>query len=328
MVAAIDTTNGVSLFASLREPAWHGLGTVIDKEITDYLEFMEYAHLRDWDIRLIPIVGAGRSETEAFEVVRTNPIDGGIDRLGIVGERYGIAQNEDTFKLLQSLHDGARWETGGSLKGGKVVFGSIAYDREIILDPSGVADKTTSYLLIHTSHDGSTAVGGGVTPIRVVCANTLNIAVGNIKNTFKIRHTKSVEERMKVEAELWRDTNKYLDVFEADAKALFEQNVTDEQYFGIVTDMFPKPEKDVKGAFTKWEKRQEIYSQAWKGGPNAGIRNTGWGAFNALTEANQWGRKIQDTDNGTENFFAAGAGFDIPTNNFRQEAHARVKALA
>ena len=85
--------------------------------------------------------------------------------------------------------------------------------------------------------------------------------------------------------------------------------------------MFPKPEKDVKGAAKKWETKMETFTQAWKGTPNAGIKNTAWGVFNALTEANQWGRNVrQNADNGQENFYAAGAGFDIPTNTFRQSA--------
>lgn len=327
MTDNILTTSTRSLFASHREPAWHGLGTVFDQEVTDSETMLDLAGLAKWNVREVAAsAGKARFVTPTQHILAD--IDGETVVLGTTGDRYAIVQNEDAFKFLQSLHDGARWETAGAIKGGRVVFGSMAFDRDFTLDASGVADVVKSYLLVHTSHDGSTAVGGGVTPTRVVCQNTLNVALGSIKNTFKIRHTMKADERMVAEAALWRQANTYMDAFEKEAKNLFQKKVTDAQFFDLVSDLFPKPEKDVKGAQTKWEKRQETFTQAWKGEPNAGIRFTGWGAFNALTEANQWGRNVQaGRTNGQENFFAAGAGFDIPTNIFRAKSLEMVQAL-
>lgn len=327
MVAAIASNGSFDLFASHREPAWHGLGTVFTEEVTDYSRMLDLAGLSGWDVReqsIVPLADddtilPARFVTPAQAIVATIGAENVV--LGVTGERYKIVQNEEAFAFLQSLHDGARWETAGAIKGGRVVFGSMAFERDFVLDPSGVADKVETYLLVHTSHDGSTGIGGGVTPTRVVCQNTLNVAMGNIRNTFKMRHTKTVAERMKVEAEMWRKAHSYMDAFEAEAKSLYETSVTDKAYFDIVTEMFPKPEEDVKGSFAKWEKRQSVFAQAWNGAPNAGIKGTAWGVFNALTEANQWGRSIRKTaENGSENFYAAGSGFDIPTNTFRQQA--------
>lgn len=334
MPAAIASASGVDLFASHREVAWHGLGTVFQQEVTDYREMLRLAGLADWNIQEMPVAVTALDSDEILDAdfvvpakaIVANMTDG-LRVLGVTGDRYEIVQNEDAFSFLQSLHDGARWETAGALKSGRVVFGSMAFDRDFVLDPNGAADKIESYLLVHTSHDGSTGVGGGITPTRVVCANTLNVALGNIKNTFKIRHTRNVEDRMAAEASLWRQANTYFDRFEVEAQALFAQDVTDKQFFGIVEQMFPKPEQDVKGAVKKWEKRQETFAQAWKGTPNAGIKNTAWGVFNALTEANQWGRNARKGDKGQENFYAAGAGFDIPTNQFRATALDAAKSL-
>lgn len=324
------TTNdqGVDLFASFREPAWHGLGTVFQSEVTDYMEMLDLASLSGWNVHEEDIAlesGDARFVTPAKAIVATIGTETVV--LGVTGERYRIVDNEDAFKFLQSLHDGARWETAGAIKDGRVVFGTIAFDRDFVIDPNGVSDRVSSYLLCHTSHDGSTALGGGVTPIRVVCKNTLNVALGNIKNTFKIRHTQKASERMAAEAALWRQANVYMDAFEVEAQALYAAPVTTKQYLAVVDDLFPKPEEDKKGSFSKWENRRGLYVQAWNGKPNAGIKNTAWGVFNALTEANQWGRSTRKTDNGAENFAAAGAGFDIPTNVFRQTALDRAKAL-
>lgn len=328
MPAAIASNGTIDLFASHREVAWHGLGNVFQEEVTDFRRMLELAGLNDWDIHEIeaPLpVGATRFVTPVKHIVATIGDENVI--LGTTGERYEIVQNEDAFSFLQSLFDGARWETAGAIRDGRVVFGSIALDREIVLDPSGVADVVKSYLLVSTSHDGSGSVAGGRTGVRVVCQNTLNVAMGNIAQSFKFRHTMTVDERMEKGAAEWRATHVYFDRFEEEAKTLFETSVTDKQYFDIVSDLFPKPEKDVKGAVKKWEKKQEIFTQAWKGKPNAGIKNTAWGVFNALTEANQWGRNVRSGDKGSENFAAAGAGFDNVTNQFRSQAFARAKAL-
>lgn len=317
------------LFASFREPAWHRLGTVFTDEVTDYRVMLDLAGMANINARFEPIQVANHPDAEW--AVSANAVVGTFGDnervLGIVGDRYEIVQYDDAFSFIQSLSDGARWETAGLIKGGRVGFGSLAFERDFVLDASGVADKVESYLMVYASMDGSTGVAGGITPIRVVCQNTLNVAAKDLKQSFKFRHTRNVEVAMKAEAALWRQAHTYMDRFEVEAKALFEKSVTDKQFFSIVDGLFPKPEKDVRGAVAKWESKRSLYAQAWNGAPNAGIKNTGWGAFNALTEANQWGRNVQNTDNGAENFAAAGAGFDTNTNKFRSNAFELVRAL-
>lgn len=327
MVAAIAQDTTRSLFASFRQPAWHMLGNVFDQEVTDYREMLTLAGLADRNIRFENLsTESGLILPNNFATVGDMP-DGSTKVYGVVGGRYEIVQNEDAFAFLQSLADGARWETAGELQNG-TTFGSIAFDRETVLDPNGVADVVKTYALVFTSHDGSSALGYGLTPTRVVCQNTLNVAMGNIRQNGKIRHTASAEDRMGQAAEMFRHANAYFDAFDEEAKALFAKPVTDKQYSNLVTKVIGKaPEANVKGALTKYENKMGLFMQAWNGAPNEGIKGTAWGAFNALTEANQWGRKTQNTAVGAENFASAGAGFDIPTNQFRANALQLVKAI-
>ena len=136
--------NGNTAFASLREPAWHGLGTVFNEEVTTS-KMLELAHLDNWNVRLedVAIPDSFASDKNYFFVTRTNPFDNTQnDVLGVVGERYKVLQNEDLFSFGDNILDGGgRWETAGSIKGGRVVFGSLALERETVLDPNGVADK-------------------------------------------------------------------------------------------------------------------------------------------------------------------------------------------
>jgi phage/plasmid-like protein (TIGR03299 family) len=313
--------NGEVAFASLREPAWHKLGTVFEDEVTTD-EMLKLAHLDNWNVRLEELTfpeGYVSDKTNYF-VCRTNPFDKSQnDVLGVVGERYHTLQNEDLFTFGDNLLDGGgRWETAGSIKGGRVVFGALALERETILDPSGVADKVKTYLLINTSHDGSIAIQASITPVRVVCANTLNLALGSIKKkngikqSFKIRHTQTASGKVAIARETLGMANKYMDEFDMMAKAMIEKEVSAIDFNKIILAAYPKPEKDSKGAFKKWENKVDVINDIYTGEFNGMIAGNAWGAFNALTERLDWYRSARGGN--SESMFAAASGFDPAIN--------------
>ena len=315
MAHDLETQNGVASFASFREPAWHGLGTVFTDEKTTS-EMLAAANLNNWNVRLvdIEIPNTLTSDKNYSYVVRTNPTENSqTDILGVVGERYHVLQNEDLFSFGDNILDGGgRWETAGSIRGGRVVFGSLALERETILDPSGVADKVKTYLLINTSHDGSIAIQASITPVRVVCANTLNLALGSkrnkIKQSFKIRHTQTANGKVAIAREALGLANKYMDAFDVMAKAMIEKEITAGQFNDIILAAYPKPEKDSKGAVKKWENKIDVINDIYTGQFNGMIAGNAWGAFNALTERLDWHRNARGGSN--ESLLAAASGFD------------------
>jgi len=315
MAHELETQNGVASFASLREPAWHGLGTVFTDEKTT-AEMLAAANLNNWNVRLVDveIPNTLSSDKEYQYVVRTNPTNNSqTDILGVVGERYHVLQNEDLFSFGDNILDGGgRWETAGSIRGGRVVFGSLALERETVLDPNGVADKVKTYLLINTSHDGSIAIQASITPVRVVCANTLNLALGSkknkIKQSFKIRHTQTANGKVQIAREALGLANAYMDSFDVMAKAMIEKEITAQQFNDIVLAAYPKPEKDSKGSSKKWENKIDLINDIYTGEFNGMIANTAWGAFNALTERLDWHRSARGNSN--ESLLAAASGFD------------------
>jgi hypothetical protein len=149
MAHELETQNGVASFASFREPAWHGLGTVFTEEKTT-AEMLAAANLSNWNVRLedVNIPSHLSSDKNYQYVVRTNPTDNTqTDVLGVVGERYHVLQNEDLFSFGDNILDGGgRWETAGSIRGGRVVFGSLALERETVLDPNGKDLSSHQYL--------------------------------------------------------------------------------------------------------------------------------------------------------------------------------------
>jgi len=318
MAHELETQNGVASFASFREPAWHGLGTVFTEE-KNTAEMLAAANLNNWNVRLedVQIPNTLTSDKNYFYVVRNNPTDKTqTDVLGVVGERYRVLQNEDLFSFGDNILDGGgRWETAGSIRGGRVVFGSLALERETVLDPNGVADKVKTYLLINTSHDGSIAIQASITPVRVVCANTLNLALGSkrgtkngVKQSFKIRHTQTAEGKIQIARETLGLANAYMDAFDVMAKAMIEKEITAQQFNEIILAAYPKPEKDSKGSIKKWETKVDVINDIYTGQFNGMIANTAWGAFNALTERLDWYRSARGDNN--ESLLAAASGFD------------------
>jgi phage/plasmid-like protein (TIGR03299 family) len=323
MAAAVES------FASFREPAWHKLGTVFDHEVTSSSEMLELAGLAGWNVRLEEITlpdGYTSALTPSFRVVRDHPTNGNPDVLGVVGQRYNVYQNEEMYDFADSLLDGARWETGGSLKNGSVVFGSLALERETVLDPNGVSDVVNNYILVSSSHDGSTALQASVTPVRVVCANTLAIALKGAKQTFKIRHTQAMDGKVAAAREALGLAHSYLDAFDLEAKALFETSVNDKMFNDIILAAYPKPEKDAKGSFKKWENKVSELNTIYRGETNGMIADTAWGAYNALTERLDWYRTARKGNE--ESLYASASGFDVAIQSEKNRLLSVVKTLA
>ena len=321
----LEQYGDMASFASLREPAWHGLGTILTDEVTTS-EMLQAAHLDNWNVRLDDINLPGRSHREFFAVTRTNPYDGERDVLGVVGERYKVVQNEELFSFADNMLDGGRWETAGSIKNGTVVFGSLALDRETVLDPNGATDKVNTYLLVHTSHDGSLAVQASVTPVRVVCQNTLNMALGVVKQSYKIRHTQTVQGKVAIAREALGLAHQYLDEFDKQAQELITAEINDQQFFEIITNVYPKPEKDAKGSMTKWETKIDTLNDIYFGPTCENIKGTAWRAYNALTERLDWYRNPRGGN--AEGVLAAASGFDAATNAAKNTMLRAVKAVA
>lgn len=321
-------------FASRQEPAWHGLGTVFDEDVTTE-KMLELAHLNGWDVRLerVEFPDDYRTVTDSYAVVRNNPFDQGTDVLSIVGERYRPYQNEELLSFGDAILDGGgRWETAGSIKQGRQVFASLLTNvDDLVLDPNGAADVVKNYLLLHTSHDGSTAIQAANTPVRVVCQNTLTMALQGVKQSFKIRHTQTAEGKVQAAREALGIQVAYFDEFASEAQAMIEKTITQDKFLDIVTALYPKPEESSKAATTRWNNKVQTLEGIYLGsgdGPNTtdNIRGTAWGAFNALTESLDWYRKPRKGN--AESVLTAASGLDPVINSEKQRIRKAVLALA
>ena len=327
----------VSLAVSLRSnPAWHSFANKVfnkDEAVTT-ADMLAGANLANWNVGLEPIAGLlGDNYNEIgenFLVTRDNPYtEGQKDVLSVVGSRYKAVQNEELFSFADNLHDGnsdVYWESAGSLKKGRVVFGTMSIPRTMILDPFGANDETKLYLVVYTSHDGSVSVQSAITPVRVMCQNTLNLAMRRAKQSFKIRHTQTVDGKIAAAREALGLTFSYMDEFEKQAQELFAIEITNAKFSEIINKMYPKPEGDKKGSLKKWENKVILLDELYHNSPtNANIKGTAWGVVNALTERLDYYRTARK---GGDSLMAGASGFDPVVTAEKNKIVKQVLALA
>jgi len=306
MAHNLDTTNGRTSFVSAREDAWHRLGTVLPDSFTAN-EAMEHGLLGGWNVRKVPVMaeiaeGLTIPVPEKFAVVRNNPVVAGqVDPLGVVGPAYHVVQNEELAGLLDNLVDesGAKFETAGAIDGGRKVFITMKLPGSIKI---GGVDPVENYIAAMTGHDGRTATTLLVTPVRIVCQNTMNLAFNNHSHIFRVRHTVGAQKILLQQArEAMEFTYDYLDGFQAEAERLINTELTLGRFEEIVTKAFGAPEGAPAATVTRNENKiDEIVGLFADSFTHEGVRETAWAGLNALTEWNDHFAPIRGTEGSSE----------------------------
>ena len=225
MAHMIEEINGVASFAEngAKERAWHELGVVFDGEMT--VETALAASHADYTVAKMPVYyqtknGGFAANPEFFHIIRE---DNGAP-LGLVKKSYGVVQNADAFQFVNNLCAGGDAaepfiESAGVLGHGERVFITAKFPERFKCGEI-LGDDAEVYAVITTSHDGSGAVTVMLTPVRVVCNNTLQYALGCNYSKFAFRHTVNVKLRMKEDLE---HAAKVLGCFQATKKAIAEK---------------------------------------------------------------------------------------------------------
>lgn len=182
-------------FFSVQKKAWHGLGQVVEDYPTS-AEALQFAGL-DFTVTKQPnhhVLATGNSivSNNSFFTYRTDTEDVLGDKLG---PEYQVIQNVDAFSFFDSIveGEGIMYETCGALGKGERIFICAKLPDYIKV---GKEDLIEKYLFLTTSHDGMGSITAAFTPTRIVCNNTLNIALNNCTNTVKIRHTTNAKDRL------------------------------------------------------------------------------------------------------------------------------------
>lgn len=289
--------NGDASFYSAREPAWHRLGTVT-REALNAKDALRAAHLDGWNVTKQPLTtldteGRPLRVPGKFATVRRNPDPDGppFDTLGIVGPDYRVLQNEDAFEFLSDLVDDgeATFETAGALKGGSRVFVTMRLPRQVRIAGE---DSLDLYVAVATGHDGEFAFHAFPTPVRIVCQNTLSLALGGARTSYVVRHDRGAAPKLAEARSILKVTFERGDVIGRAAKEMLSTPMAERDFMALVERHFvPAPEKEsLRSTLAVRHQREDLRHLAFRSPTQEVGRGTAWGAFNAVSEWSEWVR--------------------------------------
>lgn len=287
---------------SVREKPWHGLGVIVQDAPTSE-DAIKIAGL-DWTVRQSNVYTDTGAEMPGYFINYREVTDenGNVTQLplGIVSDRYQIVQNKEAFGFTDALlGEGVRYETAGSLNNGKRIWLLARMPENVNV----AGDEVEPYLCFTSGHDGKNAIQICMTPIRVVCNNTLNLALNRASRTWSTHHKGTVLSKLEEAKYQLGMASTYMKHLEEEADRLANLRFTEEQFRDLVDALFP--EKD--GA----TERQQKNVQTMKDGIIAcyfapdilQFQNTAWGAMNAFTDYAGHAAPIRKSKNFTENRF-------------------------
>lgn len=283
--------NVETMYSAVDTP-WHRIGTVTDKAVNSE-QAISHAGL-DWTVSTRPLVTFSDEKgvndrlidvPDTFATVR----DSDDSVLGVVGDRYKVVQNKECFNFLDTVVDDseATYETAGSLNNGKIVWMMLNLGKEIKVDE----DVTVPYLLMVNSHDGSTSVRGLPTPIRVVCSNTLRLALSsNAYKGFSFRHTQNVDGRIQQARTLLNLSYEYVDGFQEEMEKLLVTTVTDDKFYDILENLMPLPlaKENNASQVSRVNQQRSSIEKLWYEPEFANQQGTAWSLLNAVSNYEQW----------------------------------------
>lgn len=276
----------------VREKPWHGLGTEVS-DAPSSEDALRFAGL-DWTVRQENVFNARGGVIKGF---KANVRDSDDSVLGVVGDRYKVVQNTDAFKFTDDLIGGdVRYETAGSLRDGKQIWLLAKMPERII-----AGDAVEPYLCFTNAHDGSSGVRVCMTPVRVVCNNTLNVALETAKRSWSMRHTENVHERLNEARNCLFRAGDYMDELAQYADMAVNKTIRDNEIRDILNQLFPVAEDATDREKTNIRKIKDEFMVCYFAPDIMKFRGTAWGAINAISDLVTHSMPHRNTQNYQEN---------------------------
>ncbi len=278
MAHELEMIDGKAQMAYVGELPWHGLGTLVERELTPD-QFQKVAGL-DWTVEKQPLVTATGVPIKNKEaLVRTS--DNSV--LDVVGTGWNPVQNSEAFEFFHEycMSGDMEMHTAGSLKDGQMVW-ALAKTKESFELFKG--DVTDNYFLFTNPHQFGKAINIRMTPIRVVCKNTLTLSLSqNADRMVTVNHRKAfdpaeVKEQMGIAREK-------MEQYKSMAAFLGSKKATGENVIQYFNEVFGAPAKEkVEGVLPFTSRNSKLAFENLNVQPGAEFaQGTWWTAFNSVT---------------------------------------------
>ena len=280
----------------VREKPWHGLGTEV-KEAPTSADALVYAGL-DWSVIQKEVYTEDGTMIPGY---KANLRDTDSAALGIVSDRYKVVQNEDAFRFTDDLLGaGVAYETAGALQGGRKVWMLARMPHRYII----AGDEIAPYMVVMNSHDGSSGIKVAMTPIRVVCQNTLNLALGSAKRIWTTKHTENVMSRVHEARETLLLAEAYMGELGRSIDALSQIRLTDKKVTEFMQEFFPVT-LEISEAQRKNNQRllEDMKQRYWEAPDLSNVGRNGYRFVNAVSDFATHAEPIRRTRNYNENLF-------------------------
>ena len=254
---------------------WHGLGTAVEEAQTSK-EAIKIAGL-DWKVEAKPIYNDKGIEIPGY---KANTRDSDDKVLGLVSNRYKLVQNSEAFDFTDSLIGGdVKYETAGSLLGGKRIFLLAKLPEKKIL-----GDDFDNYICFTNSHDGTGAIQACMTPVRVVCQNTLNLALDKATRKWSTKHIGDIESKMEEARQTLQLADQYMDNLAKVADQMANTKVTEGEVAMILDELYPVSEDATDRVKRTINQKKEDFMVCMFAPDILKFKDTAWGVINAASD--------------------------------------------
>jgi phage/plasmid-like protein (TIGR03299 family) len=233
-------------FYGHRQPAWHGLGIVSDKVLTP-TQAVNAAKL-DYEIHLVPAYGnigdTMISLPNSFVLMR-EPTEDSPEwaqlSKNLVSDSYTFMQNKEWSKQLKRVHDRFPLETVGALGNGETIFFTFKGDS---FDVNG--EQVDHYFLVTDTRTGGHSATMALTPIRVVCQNTLTTGLRSAQQKIEIQHGSSHKSEVLDYAKIFSSVETGQNRLQQAFQLLADRKLDQEEYEQLLREAYPAPKAPSK----------------------------------------------------------------------------------
>lgn len=280
-----------------REKPWHGLGIMV-AEAPNSKDALRLAGL-NWKVLQEPVY---TENEELIQGYKANVRDTDRKVLGVVTDRYKVIQNEEAFAFTDTLlGEGVRYETAGSLQEGRRVWMLARMPREFIIG----GERISPYMVFSNTHDGSGAVKTALTPIRVVCNNTLNLALRTAKRSWSMIHTGDISGKIEEAKNTLLLADEYMTALGQEFENLRKIKLSEKQVLDYIKILLPMEENYSLLQKRGVEKLRADMKMRYFDAPDLkDVGNNGYRFVNAVSDFATHSTPRRKTANYKENIFA------------------------